>query len=386
MIDHLAILAPGLLGASVAKPHTTAPRHFTMKHIIAIILALALAATTNAAASPINHVLGEATNLSPTTIYSGGGSANALLIGKASLDSLANRFNAATSDYASTYLLSDTYDAYEGILNSWTSILRRYDNLKAPIYDGAKSATTGAQAGIGLSADFEGMLVILGAFIDYAQNDMDCPQSIGMTNATTKATGFGLHFGMRERTTALRLYWESIVRYAKESHDITPPGARTFGASGNSLAASLTMGCIVTKKPNWKESPNWNLEPQLRLAYQTHKIGNLTDPLGQRYDINRAESLETQATLRVWRKFEWRKNLYLTPHARAGAAHEALGKTKVHVAGDTIENNLSGLGAVLEAGAVMQFGRGVYAVASVVWYKTRKLESLALDATLGFRW
>jgi len=300
--------------------------------------------------------------------------AAALLIGKAALDSIDARFTALRSDLLSR------------LGNTWISGLHREDKLSTGVYNGAKATTNGAQVGIDASLAETGYLVTLGLFADYAQNDMNCPQPlIGKTSATTKATGGGLYLRYRHD----QFYWDAIARFAKETYDITVPGsgAGTFSTSGNSLAAALAVGYIITGKAAW------DLEPQIRLAYQTHKINNPTDTLDRVYAIDRANSLEAQATLRLSHSFEYLTGLHLMPYVRGGVTWELMGRTKVRVPDATLEsgtrlfeNDLGDVGGILEAGAVMQLGRGFYAAASAAWYKTTKLESYTLDATLGLRW
>ena len=291
--------------------------------------------------------------------------AASLLIGKASLDSLSSRLSAIRLEGA-------TGKSF----NAWIAGLARNDRLSTGIHDGATSKTRGAQAGIDWGASAGKNCLALGAFFDYAKTDMDCPQPSGKTRAGAKAAGYGLYAGLKRGA----FYADAIARQSGEDYDITTPGSGTFGTSGKSSAASLGAGYAISGLAKW------TLEPQARLAWQSHKIDNVTDPVGRRYDINRAESLEALAALRVSQSLEWRAGLLLAPYARAGLTREFKGKTKITVANEPFENSLADTGGLIEAGAVMQLGKGAYALVSVAWQKTRKLESHSLDATLGLRW
>lgn len=313
--------------------------------------------------------------------------AASLLIGKASLDSLHNRLAVTRLD-----------DIPEKQFNAWVSYLHRGDKLSTAVHDGADAKTNGAQAGFDWAVDSNGHRFTFGVFYDYARNEMDSnqpagaidlaiandiiiappPALAGKTNATTTANGCGFYLGYKTG----RFYIDTIGRISGEQYKITTP-AGAFDTNGYSWAASLGTGYVFSGLAAW------DIEPQLRLTYQTHNIDNATDPLGRVYEINSADSCEALAAVRVSQRYEWLNGLALVPYARAGLTHEFKGKTRVSVLGQTgrpFENDLSGIGSVLEAGVVVQFGRGLYAAASGAWRKASNLESYSLDATVGLRW
>ena len=286
-----------------------------------------------------------------------------ILIGKASLESLNNRLAIALPD--------DTPRKFE----AWFSGLYRYDKLKSGLYDGTKANTYGAQLGVDYSAGKDAAhRFTIGVFYDYANSDMNQPRGAATTKTT--ANGLGAYAGLK----AGAWYLDAIVRGASEDYTIDVPNSPEFTTKGNSWAASIGTGCVITGKASW------NIEPQARLTYQTHKIDDTTDSVGRVYRIDSADSLDSYAGLMLSQRHQWTKTTSLTPYLRGGLTYEFKGKTEINVAGTNFASDLGALGGLGNAGVIMQIGSRVYCDADVSWYYNHHAESYGANLTVGVRW
>lgn len=293
-----------------------------------------------------------------------GADAASILIGKASIASLSQRLS----------ILRPEKTPHGFVL--WSNGLNRQDKMKSVTYNEASARTQGVQIGGDLSHAWPGLNghMSVGAFYDYAEQNMDQPNNISSTH--TEAQGFGIYGVFKTQ----EWYVDVILRSAIEKYRVSVPGRRDFEMDGDSLAVSVAGGYPYAL------SDIFRIEPQVQLTYQYHSIDDATDSLERVYRYNNTDSLEARGGLRLTANTTWYEKVPVALWVRGSYAFELRGRGEVTVGKHVIENDFNGGAAVLDGGLIFQLGKHASINCSGAWYYGSAITGFAFDVGLGFSW
>jgi outer membrane autotransporter protein len=295
--------------------------------------------------------------------------AAALLIGKASFDSLSNRILATRENAPAP--------AKKQI---WLAGFQRREKLATVRYDRHDTApradadTQGIQAGLDWISVLPQYTFALGAFADYAKSDMHLPRRA--STGTVRATGAGAYAAWKINRWHIR----AIFRQSKETYDITAARVAPFETSG------YTWGGLLAAGAGFKPAARWRLEPEAQLAYQTHNIKDVTDAAGRRYVVENAASLDARAGLRLAREIVFQNGVKLIPRLRASYLYDFDSDCRLRVADELFRNNLGGAGAEIDFGLAAELGRGTALQLNAAWRHAKATQGATLAASFAHAW
>lgn len=291
-----------------------------------------------------------------------------LLSGKAALDSMDRHLDASRDEIAG---------GEPRTFRLWLQGVYRRDTLTTGIYKNASNEITGAQAGadwnrrVGSKGD---TTLALGLFAEHTGSTMDRLRG-GATSKLDAAGG-----GIYAQLSGLRWHVNAVLRGANHDFTITLPDESDTITKGPSWSGALGAGFLLVDRAGW------NMEPRVRLAFQSSKIDDAIDSRDMLYQMEDARSLEMRAGLRLWRQWEYCSGRFLTPHARLDLVHETKGSGYVTVGGDRFENNLGGAGFEAGIGLTMQISRAFSANAQASWADNSKAETASFTLGVSCVW
>lgn len=289
---------------------------------------------------------------------------SAILIGKASVDALGQR------------LRSTHYDVSPRQFGLWVSGLYRHDQLRTSRYNESKSNARGIQAGADWtrSKDNNDNTSLVGIYYDYTTAGMNQPGRVSSTD--TDSHGFGAYGSMRIGSW----YADAMARYSRENHTVSVSGRDNFATKGNGYMLAVQTGAVLGDFRGYK------IDPNIRLARQWHKLNNATDSFGRVYEITGAESFEARAGVSLWDEFTMKNGLKIWPRIGASVTYEFKGSSTVLVEGRRFENNLQGIGTLVDLGLNMQLSRRVTLDLGASWQYSDSLKDLYCNAGISCRW
>jgi outer membrane autotransporter protein len=255
----------------------------------------------------------------------------------------------------------------------WLNGLYRNDKLTSGLYDGAKTRTTGLQAGADWSHAGESAVLSFGIFADYAKTDMDQARKASSTMA--EADGYGMYGTLKIG----RWYVDAILRGADENYTISVPGRPDFETDGTSWTGSIETGMVFSDKTPWR------IEPQLQLVFQHRNLADTQDYMERHYVLDSADSLETRAGIKVWRELKW-GNAKIVPWLRGSYLYEFKGDNKVIVDGATFASDLKGSGLQIDAGLSIQTNERFAINGDFAWYNGGSLRSHMINIGCSYKW
>lgn len=291
-----------------------------------------------------------------------------IFMGKASLDSLANRM--------SLLRFGATSHGYE----FWVNGLYRTDRLSSGDYEGTFIDTMGVQTGVDARLNRDTWKLSAGVFYDYVTADMRLYD--GKSSSDTTSHGVGAYLAYSRQS----LYMNAVFRASKEDHTIEVPETPSFDTDGSSYAGAFEIGYSI------KNLGAEEIVPYARVSYQRNKIDDATDSFERTYTISRTGSLESRAGVRIWQQFDLGVKNKLIPHFGVAVAHESKGESKVTVdRGKNKEspfrdNHLDGVGGLLEAGAALRFGNRCAVNLHGTWYLAEKTEFYSINLEFRYLW
>lgn len=307
--------------------------------------------------------------ISPEVPAITGADITAILINRASMNSLANRMLAAR--------LNETPRGFQ----LWTQGLYRKDKMKDTLYDGATIDTKGIQVGGDFVTGNDNHSITVGVFYDYAKADTDLSGNTSKTK--TESNGAGAYIDFK----AGNFHIGAIARGARENYDICVPATPAFSMDGNSWSAAIEIGYLI------KGNSEWNVEPQVQFTYQTHNIDDAVDSFDRRFSLDSVDSLEGRAGVLIWQEYAWFRDLLIKPWIRASAVSEFKGKGRLHISerysiepSKTYENNFSGGYGIFDAGFSLEVDRGINIYGEGSWYMGGKAEGYSFNLGCSYTW
>lgn len=300
--------------------------------------------------------------IAPEVSALGGMDAAAILVGKASFDSLERR------------LALTRAEAPRQGKTVWMSGLHRRDEMQGRLYDGVMSDTNGVQAGGEWTFPGAGGMFVAGVFCDYAWTNMKHEPNI--SKSTAKSAGFGA-YGLYQHGP-----WHGSVmlRGSKEDYSVDVPGAASIDTDGDSFGGSLTFGCDLPIEYGWK------VEPHGQFTYQRHSIDDTDDSYGRAMRITSADSAELRAGLRFWREFIWTEDRIFRPYGRISYLYDFKGRGRIDIFGTTFENYMGGGNCLIDAGFEMQLSRGLAINFAAECRTGGKVESYGGNLGMSYSW
>ena len=289
---------------------------------------------------------------------------SAILIGRASFDSLGQRLRSTHRDNSPRKF------------TLWANGLYRADKLKPGRFSDIKANTWGVQAGAEWDqvSDTQNRTTLLGIYYDYATTDMKQPG--GASSTDTNAHGFGAYGSIKVNSW----YTDIMMRYSWEDYTVSIPRRNDIGTKGNSGVIAVQTGMVLDNFLGYK------MEPNIRITRQTHGINNTTDEFGRVYEISGVDSFETRAGISLWDEFVRKNGLRTWPRIGLNAVYEFRGRSDVTVEGQRFDNSIKGFGTLVDIGLATQLSRRTTLDIGASWQFSESLESLYFNVGLGCKW
>jgi outer membrane autotransporter protein len=301
-------------------------------------------------------------NVAPEAVAATGVDAASLLIGKASLSSLANRLATTRME-----------DRSHG-LELWINGLYRNDDFRGDAYWMASAETSGLQVGGDITTANDSRVTAIGLFYDYAENDMHLKG--GAASAHAKSSGVGVYGTVASE----RWHIDLLMRGSREDYEIHTPTMMPFSTDGDSWASSVEAGYVIAK------AKDLAVDLQAQLTYQAHSIDDATDEWGRVYHIDGAESLDARMGLRFTEHFDWTAKITGAYFIRGSYVYDFKGDSRSTVESTTITSDLGGSTGVFDAGLTLRFGSHVNLNIEGGYYQGTALRGFTFNGGLSISW
>ncbi|WP_167458043.1 autotransporter outer membrane beta-barrel domain-containing protein [Rahnella woolbedingensis] len=265
------------------------------------------------------------------------------------------------------HTVRDRIDAVRDIshdLNVWS----RYIGSKQSVNNDAAGFDmnlNGVMLGADASKDFTSSHLTVGGFVGYTNSDVDFDRD-GSGNVDSWSTGAYLSWMNNSG-----YYVDGIVKANRFSDDVNAKMTSGERADGdynqNGLSAHLETGKYFRFDQSF-------VAPYVGITGFTTNHSNYTLSNGMKADVDSVDSLVAETGVNIGTTYTVR-SIELKPYVKLAVADEMVSGNSVKVNNDQLEDDMSGVMGIYEAGVNSQITQNVNVGASVQYNHSDKMES-----------